>query len=102
VLPEPTNNQKPGLTKNQMKFYIFLLNFTLFSLLANAQFPVRGSIRDEESNELLVGATITFNTGEKTVLSNEKGEFNTQLRTSKTTIKVNYWLQSIYCKGKFE
>ncbi|MFY7908311.1 MAG: TonB-dependent receptor [Emticicia sp.] len=73
-----------------MKFYLLLLKFTLFSLLANAQFSVRGSIRDEDTNELLIGATITFSTGEKAILSNEKGEFSTQLKTSKTTITIKY------------
>ncbi len=72
-----------------MKFYL-LFSLVFCSFLVNAQYTINGSIKDADTNEPLIGASIAFDKGEKSITSDANGNFKTILKAETNSLKVNY------------
>ena len=64
--------------------------FTQLVSQAQKTFVIKGVVKDSLTQEVLVGASIAFSTGEKSILTDMNGEFKANLKSPKTIITVKY------------
>ena len=78
-----------------MKYFLFLTAiFYGVSTLAQTTFPIGGKLKNAETKEVLVGATVFVLNADSTIVaaavSNEKGVFQVELKRGSYTLKINY------------
>jgi CarboxypepD_reg-like domain/TonB-dependent Receptor Plug Domain len=73
--------------KRNLLLFLLLISSSVF---AQNPYTIKGEVRDSLTNELLYGANIIFNKGEKPVISNEQGIFLAKLKSPINSITVRY------------
>ncbi|MDB9882143.1 TonB-dependent receptor family protein [Bacteroidia bacterium] len=75
-------------------FYSLLLVFIGLGVLAQTTYPIGGKLKNGDTNEPIVGATVFAIRSDSTVaggaISDDKGRFNLELPRGEYVIKINY------------
>ena len=77
--------------RNHLKHFLKLAVFTLcFAATAGAQATVKGTVVDADSNEPLIGATVTVGGTSLGTVTDYEGNFTLKVTSAKATIEIKY------------